>query len=131
MKKWKKFKKQNAIQINLLYSIFSFTTFSCKKLWKEHVNYQFLSIFIIILLIYLYIIIFIILGKIKFDVSYKKNNDKTIEYGDRKMNSLFETRETTYEFSNNEQNESELKSCCETKWLSVHELTRIGTKEIK
>lgn len=128
MKKWKKFKKQNAIQINLLYSIFSFTIFSC-KLWKEHVNYQFLSIFI--LLIYLYIIIFIILRKTKFDVSYKKNNDKTIEYGDRKMNSLFETRETTYEFSNNEQNESELKSCCETKWLSVHELTRIGTKEIK
>lgn len=28
-----------------------------------------------------------------------------MEYGDRKMNSLFETRETTYEFSNNEQNE--------------------------
>lgn len=35
----------------------------------------------------------------------KKNNDKTIQYDDRKMNSLFETRKTMYEFSNNEQNE--------------------------
>lgn len=68
---------------------------TCKLSVFKYIYYYFINLFI-----YYYIYITKNLTLVT-----KKNNDKTIQYDDRKMNSLFETRKTMYEFSNNEQNE--------------------------